>query len=302
MTNRFPMLLALATTLFVSAPSLFAEDAPLDPARVSVSKQDSDAPQTIKTTDGRELKLVWQEEFNGTGLPDPNKWSYEVGYVRNNEAQYYTDARVENVFQKDGVLTIRTLKEKYSLEGKPNNKGRNEAEYTSAAIETLGKASWLYGRVDVRAKLPKGKGIWPAIWMMGDNITEVGWPSCGEIDIMEYVGHMPQRSHATIHMRKKGDEKWKNVSKGSSLVLDRPEEQFYVYTLEWTPEQLLLIIDDQVVLEFKRAEEEPKTPSWPFDKPCYLILNTAIGGSWGGEIAEGTCPTEFQIDYVRVYQ
>ncbi len=285
---------------FLSASSFFSI-ASLFLFLGAVSQADeTNVPQTVKTNDGRKLKLVWNDEFNGEGLPDPSKWSYEVGYVRNNEAQYYTDARLENVCQKDGNLVITTLKEKYSLKDKPNTKGRAEADYTSGAIETLGKASWLYGRVEVRAKLPKGKGIWPAIWMMGDNIGKVGWPKCGEIDIMEYVGHTPKRSHATIHMQNKARKG--NVSKGNNLYFENLEEEFHVFALEWTEEQLTLLVDERVALEFKRAEEEPKTPEWPFDKPCYIILNTALGGSWGGEIAEGTCPAEFLIDYVRVYQ
>lgn len=297
-TTKTFLAISLALTTSLCSAAAFSADA-LDPARTAVSKSDSDAPQTVKTTDGRTLKLVWSDEFNGEGLPDKSKWNYEVGYVRNNEAQYYTDARIENVFQKDGVLTIKTLKDNFDVADKPNNKGRKVAEYTSGAIETLGKASWQYGRVEVRAKLPKGKGIWPAIWMMGDDIKTVGWPACGEIDIMEYVGHIPATSHGTIHMKGKTSG---HVSKGNNVKLDRPEEQFYVYTLEWTKDKLTILVDDQVVLEFNRGEEEAKTPAWPFDQKCYIILNTAIGGSWGGEIAEGTCPAEYQIDYVRVYQ
>lgn len=266
----------------------------------------TDAPKTVKTSDGRTLNLVWNDEFNGDGLPDPEKWGYEVGYIRNNEEQYYTDARVENIFQKDGLLTIRTIREDFNIAGKRNSKGRDTAKYTSAAIETDGKASWLYGRVEVRAKLPSGKGIWPAIWMLGDNIHQEGWARCGEIDIMEYVGHTPFTAHATIHMQRKGGQPWENVSKGHALKLDKdgekPEERFYVYALEWTEDKLLLFVDDVLSLEFKRSEEEPKTATWPFDKPQYLILNTAIGGAWGGEVDESICPCDFQIDYVRVYQ
>jgi len=284
-TTRFLSLLCAAAFLSVAALS---------------QAEDSNIPQTVKTRDGRELKLVWNDEFNGEGLPDASKWSYEIGYVRNNEKQYYTDSRVENVCQKDGNLVIKTLKEKYSLEGKPNTKGRAEADYTSGAIETLGKASWLYGRVEVRAKLPKGKGIWPAIWMMGDNIRTVGYPKCGEIDVMEYVGHTPRRSYATIHMQ--NNERKGVVSKGKNLFFEDLEDAYHIFALEWTEDRLTILVDEQVALEFNRAEEEPKTPEWPFDKPCYIILNTALGGSWGGEIAEDTCPAEFLIDYVRVYQ
>lgn len=266
----------------------------------------SPAPKTVKTSDGRELSLVWSDEFNGEGAPDPDAWSYEIGFVRNNEEQYYVDGRPENIFQKDGLLTIRTLKEDYDVSDKPNNKGRKIAKYTSAAIETLGKKSWRYGRVEVRAKLPQGKGIWPAIWMMGDDISSVGWPSCGEIDIMEYVGHTPRTSHATIHMHRKGGKNWETASKGKNIRFDEagqaPEERFCVYALEWTKDKLLLFVDDNLVLDFERSEEESKTDKWPFDQKCFIILNTAIGGSWGGEIADDTCPAEFLIDYVRVYQ
>ena len=267
---------------------------------------DETVPETVKTTDGRVLKLTWNDEFNGEGLPDSSKWSYEVGYIRNNEAQYYTDARLENIFQKDGLLTIRTIKEDYDIASKPKNHDETTAAYTSGSIETLGKASWQYGRVEVRAKLPKGKGIWPAIWMMGDNIMTAGYPECGEIDVMEYVGHTPHRAWGTIHMQRKDAPRDQVVSRGDSILLDKegeePEETFHVYALEWTKDFLKIFVDDHLILDFQRSEEEAKTPEWPFDQKCYIKLNTALGGSWGGEVAEGTCPTDFQIDYVRVYQ
>lgn len=298
-----PLFAALAVSLStLGAPAgsvVAAADASDASTRVVDSKN---VPQTIKTSDGRELKLVWNDEFDGVGAPDPEKWGYEIGYIRNNEAQYYSD-RLENVFQKDGALTIRTLKEKFPIAGKPGSKGRDFAEYTSGSINTLGKAGWLYGRVEVRARLPKGKGIWPAIWMMGTNIREVGWPRCGEIDIMEYVGKEPGRVYGTIHMRRRGAaESWKVVSKGNNVEPGNPEGRFCVYALEWTEDKLTILVDEQVVLEFLRSEEEKKTEVWPFDKPQYLLLNTAIGGAWGGEIAEDVCPTDYLIDYVRVYQ
>ena len=292
-----PLFAALAVSL--STFNAFAADASDASTRVVDSKN---VPQTIKTSDGRELKLVWNDEFDGVGAPDPEKWGSEIGYIRNNEAQYYSD-RLENVFQKDGALTIRTLKEKFPIAGKPGSKGRDFAEYTSGSINTLGKAGWFYGRVEVRARLPKGKGIWPAIWMMGTNIREVGWPRCGEIDIMEYVGKEPGRVYGTIHMHRRGAaESWKVVSKGNNVEPGNPEGRFCVYALEWTEDKLTILVDEEVVLEFLRSEEEKKTEVWPFDKPQYLLLNTAIGGSWGGEIADDTCPTDYVIDYVRVYQ
>ncbi len=274
-----PLFAALAvslSTLGAPAGSVVAADASDASTRVVDSKN---VPQTVKTTDGRELKLVWNDEFDGDGAPDPEKWGYEIGYIRNNEAQYYSD-RLENVFQKDGALTIRTLKEKFPIAGKPGSKGRDFAEYTSGSINTLGKAGWLYGRVEVRARLPKGKGIWPAIWMMGTNIREVGWPRCGEIDIMEYVGKEPGRVYGTIHMRRRGAaESWKVVSKGNNVEPGNPEGRFCVYALEWTEDKLTILVDEEVVLEFLRSEEEKKTEVWPFDKPHYLLLNTAIGGA-----------------------
>lgn len=131
---------------------------------------------TDKSLKDDEWQLVWSDEFNGEGLPDKNKWSYEVGYIRNDEKQYYTDGRIDNIRQEDGYLVIEARKESY--------KG---FDYTSASINTRESASWTYGRVEVRAKLPQGIGTWPAIWMLGKSINEVGWPASGEIDIMEHV-------------------------------------------------------------------------------------------------------------------
>lgn len=275
-------------------------------AAVSPGVASESAPEKVTTSDGRVLNLTWHDEFDVEGLPNADYWNYEVGYIRNYEKQYYTDARLENVFIKDGLLTIRTIKEDYDIASKPKNHDETTAAYTSGSIETLGKASWQYGRVEVRAKLPKGKGIWPAIWMMGDNIMTAGYPECGEIDVMEYVGHTPHRAWGTIHMQRKDAPRDQVVSRGDSILLDKegeePEETFHVYALEWTKDFLKIFVDDHLILDFQRSEEEAKTPEWPFDQKCYIKLNTALGGSWGGEVAEGTCPTDFQIDYVRVYQ
>ena len=275
-------------------------------AAVSPGVASESAPEKVTTSDGRVLNLTWHDELDVEGLPNADYWNYEVGYIRNYEKQYYTDARLENVFIKDGLLTIRTIKEDYDIASKPKNHDETTAAYTSGSIETLGKASWQYGRVEVRAKLPKGKGIWPAIWMMGDNILTAGYPECGEIDVMEYVGHTPHRAWGTIHMQRKDAPRDQVVSRGDSILLDKegeePEETFHVYALEWTKDFLKIFVDDHLILDFQRSEEEAKTPEWPFDQKCYIKLNTALGGSWGGEVAEGTCPTDFQIDYVRVYQ
>ena len=142
--------------------------------------------------------------------------------------------------------------------------------------------------------------------MKGANNNEVGWPRCGEIDVMEYVGHKPRTTHGTIHMQRKDADRGKVVSRTGMIKFEdgpeKPEESFHVYAIEWTKDYLKIFVDDQLELDFQRAEEEPKAESWPFDQPCFMILNTAIGGSWGGVIGPDTCPAEFIIDYVRVYQ
>jgi beta-glucanase (GH16 family) len=167
-------------------------------------------------------QLKWSDEFDKDGLPDPAKWGYEEGLVRNNEAQFYT-TRSENARVEGGVLVIEGRKEEFAnpgfKEGSDNWKEQKPfASYTSASLTTQGKASWQYGRIEVRAKIPQGKGIWPAIWTLGDNITQIGWPHCGEIDIMEFVGKEPEKIHATTHFALDG----KHSSKGNSIKVNKP--------------------------------------------------------------------------------
>ena len=165
-------------------------------AAAALSSSPSRPAPTTEPAD-KQWKLVWSDEFDYQGLPDANKWDYEVGFVRNKESQYYTRARPENARVEGGNLVIEGRHETYS---DPNAKGRNAgkaAEYTAASLITRKKAEWKYGRVEIRARLPEGKGVWPAIWMLGSNIGEIGWPACGEIDIMEFVGHDPNHVHAT---------------------------------------------------------------------------------------------------------
>jgi beta-glucanase (GH16 family) len=228
---------------------------------------------------------VWQDEFNGQGLPDAGRWDYEVGLVRNNERQYYTRSRQENARVEDGVLVIEARRESYQ-----------GAEYTSASLTS--RASWTYGRIEVRAKLPKGRGTWPAIWMLGTNRSTVGWPTCGEIDIMEHVGFDPGRIHANIHTQAYNHVQ--HTNKGNSLVVAGPDEEFHVYSAEWTPERIAFFVDGQRYFTF--AKEQGGDAVWPFDKPQYLILNLAIGGSWGGQqgIDDAAFPARYLIDYVRV--
>jgi beta-glucanase (GH16 family) len=252
-------------------------------------------------------KLVWSEEFDAPGLPDPAKWSYEVGLVRNKEEQYYTEGRKENARVENGHLVLEGIKEEFKnakfQEGSANWQHAEKAKYTSGSIHTNGKASWTYGRVEVRAKLPAGaKGMWPAIWMLGTNIGEIGWPKCGEIDIMEFVGKEPNHVFGTLHWF--NPEKGKHDSRGGKHVADPPpSEDFHRYTVDWTAEKIDFYYDD--LLYHTHDLTDPKIPQGadnPFHKPQYLILNLALGGAWGGKIDDSALPQQFLVDYVRVYQ
>jgi beta-glucanase (GH16 family) len=242
--------------------------------------------------------LVWADEFrqDPDGLPDPKKWDYEEGFVRNHEAQYYTRARKENARVENGQLVIEARKELFP---NPTAHGPKEAQYTSASLETFGKASWTYGRIEVRAKLPAGKGVWPAIWTLGINEKDraVGWPRCGENDIMELVGKEPGIIHGTVHYFVDG----KHASKGAQMSLAHPETDFHVYSTEWTPDRIDLFVDDTKYFSFAVRTADNDHPN-PFRKPHYLILNLALGGAWGGPIDDTIFPQRMTIDYVRVYQ
>jgi beta-glucanase (GH16 family) len=253
-------------------------------------------------------KLVWSDEFDKPGLPDPARWSYEEGFIRNNEAQFYTRERKENARVENGMLVIEARKEQYrnpAFDPNANEKSRGRrnrefADYTSASLNTRGKASWCYGRIEVRAKLPKGRGTWPAIWTLGNNMREVGWPACGEIDIMEFVGFNPGVVHANVHTRAYNHVK--KTEKGSPITIPDASEAFHVYALEWDEQRLDFFVDDKKYFTFKN--EGTGAEVWPYDKEQYLILNLAIGGAWGGAkgIDEASFPQPYYIDYVRVYQ
>lgn len=251
-------------------------------------------------------KLVWSDEFDKPGLPDPAKWNYEEGFIRNNEAQYYTRARAENASVQNGMLVIEARKERFAnpryqpgAQEKRGGRGREFADYTSASLTTRGKASWTYGRIEVRAKLPPGRGTWPAIWMLGTNAAQVGWPACGEIDIMEFVGFDPGIVHANIHTKEYNH--MKKTGKGSQLAVPDASDAFHVYAVEWDARQMDFFVDDHKY--FTYSNEGSGTDAWPYDKDEYLILNLAIGGAWGGAkgIDETCFPQKYYIDYVRVY-
>ncbi|MPQ46693.1 family 16 glycosylhydrolase [Marinifilum sp. N1E240] len=247
----------------------------------------------IQNKEKEEYHLVWSDEFDYTGLPDSTKWTYDTegnadGWG-NREAQYYTKAKKENAWVENGVLTITALKEQFG--GK---------EYTSARLNS--KANWLHGRIEVNAKLPKGRGTWSAIWMMPKDWTynDGNWPNIGEIDIMEHVGHNLGTIHASAHSK---DYQWqKNTQQTSTIKIAGVDEKFHSYMLEWTPELMKAYVDNQLYFEYKN--EGLGKSKWPYIKPFYLILNLAIGGAWGsGEgIDDSVFPQTMEIDYVRIYQ
>jgi beta-glucanase (GH16 family) len=242
---------------------------------------------TIDTT----RKLVWSDEFNKDGAPDSTKWAYNIGTGSNgwgnNEAQFYTNeltnARIEN-----GKLIIEARKE---------NKGGKS--YTSARLITLGKTTWTYGRIEVRAKIPKGFGTWPAIWMLGENINSVGWPACGEIDIMEHVGKDQDVMFWSIHTKRLN---WTlGTQQTFSKRVNGISNDFRVFKLDWTKERLQFYIDD--VLYFTVNNDGRGVDFYPFTAPQYLLLNLAIGGNAGGStIDDSIFPVRMEVDYVRVYQ
>ena len=229
--------------------------------------------------------LVWQDEFNYSGAPNPEKWGFDIGGHGwgNQELQTYTDSRI-NSFVENGNLTIKAIK--------------SNGKWTSARLVTKGKGDWLYGRIEVKAKLPSGKGTWPAIWMLPTDWEYGGWPSSGEIDIMEHVGYEMGKVHGTIHTEAYNHSI--GTQKGGAVDVENVASQFHIYAIEWTENEIVWFVDDK---EYYRFENPDKTyKEWPFDKRFHLILNIAIGGTWGG--AQGIDPdleeATMEIDYVRV--
>ncbi|MFO7774507.1 MAG: glycoside hydrolase family 16 protein [Candidatus Hydrogenedentota bacterium] len=250
--------------------------------------------------------LVWQEEFDYEGLPDPEKWTQEYGFIRNEEAQYYTRERPENARVEDGRLIIEAHEEHYPNaaheEGADHwRRAREYAEYTSASLTTEDRQHFQYGRIEVRARLPQGQGVWPAIWMLGENHRDVGWPRCGEIDIMEFVGFQPNTIHANIHTQAYNHSI--GTGRGDTIEAEAPWEEFHLYGIEWDEERIDFFFDDEVYFAYEK-EADAGEAEWPFDQPFYLILNVAIGGAWGGQqgIDDDIFPQRMEVDYVRVYE
>ncbi|MFA6126727.1 MAG: family 16 glycosylhydrolase [Bacteroidales bacterium] len=234
--------------------------------------------------------LVWSDEFDYTGLPAASRWTCEEGGSGwgNNELQYYTMNRTENARVENGVLIIEALRE--------NLNGR---EYTSARLISSYKGDWLYGRFEVRAKVPGGKGTWPAIWMLPTDWAYGNWPASGEIDIMEHVGYDPTHVYGTAHTQAYNHKL--GTQKGGSVTGTDWESAFHVYAIEWSATKIDFIVDDAVYYTFNN---EGGWEKWPFDQRFHFILNLAVGGSWGGAqgVDNSIFPKRMEIDYVRVYQ
>ena len=236
---------------------------------------------------------VWSDEFDYEGLPDPSRWSYDTAGNAtgwgNNEWQHYTDSRLENSFVKEGMLHIRAIREPFG--GK---------DYSSARLVSRGKGDWLYGRVEVRAKLPGTRGIWPAIWMLPTRWEYGGWPASGEIDIMEHVGYMPDSVFASVHTKKYNHVIGTQRTKG--LYLPDLHDQFHVYSMEWDSVHVSIAVDGKPYFSFAKESEDPEV--WPFNRDFHLLLNVAVGGNWGAVqgVDSTGFPQEMVVDYVRVYQ
>ena len=235
--------------------------------------------------------LVWSDEFDAPDI-DMTKWSYEVGTGNwgwgNGEAQYYTD-NSNNSFIEDGKLIIKAIRQSYS-----------GSDYTSARMVTKNKGDWTYGRIEVRAKLPAGTGTWPAIWMMPTDSEYGGWPDSGEIDIMEHVGFDPGAIHATCH---NDTYNWYDgiPPPGGELNVNDFDENFHTYTLEWTESSLKWFVDETLYYTYSNTSS---WSTWPYNYDFFIILNIAIGGTWGGQqgIDDGIFPVQMEVEYVRVYQ
>ena len=236
-------------------------------------------------------KLVWADEFDADGLPDPGKWFNDTGHNKegwhNHELQYYSPPRAANAVVKGGKLIVTARKEKLSSAADWGGQA-----YTSARLSTRGKGDWTYGFFDVRAKLPCGKGSWPAIWTLG---SKGKWPDDGELDIMEQVGREPTRVFGTVHTLQSG-----GLGTGEAMQVPDACTAFHNYQMLWTRDEIRFSVDGA---EFYRYAN-PKTGSatWPFDSPQYLILNLAVGGDLGGAVDDSIFPIAFEIDYVRIYQ
>ena len=224
---------------------------------------------------------IWSDEFNIDGAPDNNKWTLQLwapGRV-NNELQSYTN-RPENVIIEGGILKIKAIREKYG-----------SGDFTSARLESNGKFDFTYGKIVIRAKVPTGVGTWPAVWMLGSNIGSVGWPACGEIDILESVGKNPNQNHSSLHSPGRSG----NTPDTSTIKVPNDNTEFHIYTADWRADYIKFSVDDVVYYTFVNSDK------FPFNKNFYLIVNLAMGGVWGGPVDPNFTSSTLEVDYIRVY-
>ena len=232
-------------------------------------------------------RLVWHDDFDGPVL-DATKWVRETGGDGwgNGELEFYSD-RVENAHIDGGYLVIEARRESLATRG-----------YTSARLKTQGLGAWQYGRVEARIQIPRGQGLWPAFWMLGDNIPSAGWPACGEIDIMENIGKEPGRVHGTVHGP--GYSGAQGVSSAYDLRAGAFADTFHVYAIEWEPAAIRWYVDDVL---YKTVTPQDLPGRWVYDHPFFIILNVAVGGYWpGSPDATTVFPQTMRVDYVRVYE
>lgn len=259
------------------------------------SQNDMEDSKQLNDWDREGWNIIWQDEFDGASL-DINKWSHEVGGhgFGNNELQYYTDDS-SNSFVDNGILHIRAKYEPAGI-GSPNNL-RN---FSSARLRTVGKGDWQYGRIDVKAKIALGQGIWPAIWMLPSDWIYGGWPKSGEIDIMEHVGHDEGRIHGSVHT-----ESYNHIigtQRTNSKLIENVKTLFHIYSIEWSEQKIDFFIDDTLHFTFKN-DFKNDFRTWPFNERFHLLLNVAVGGNWPGPPNNTTVfPQDMEVDYVRVYE
>ena len=256
-------------------------------------------------------ELVWSDEFDQDGPVSQDKWNVETippnnGSWWNGELQFYTD-KEDNIRVEEGLLKITAKYESYE--------GKN---YTSARINTQDKFEFTYGRVEMRAKLPNWEGMWPAFWLLGANIDEIGWPNCGELDILEHGDYVkdstsndPGLISSAVHYGPQDYSRQTTNVPGkiffdtgqerfirSEKIIEKPFEEYHTYSMQWSPDKIQFFIDEEMHLEFPMQSQHS-----PFDKPFFLLLNLAVGGHWtDGYVASGFTEATYEIDYVRVYQ
>ncbi|MET0308673.1 MAG: glycoside hydrolase family 16 protein [Sphingomonas sp.] len=281
--------------LLLAAPAALL---PLAAAAQAVNDPPITAPADEPLAVPKDYALVWADEFDTPGLPDPAKWRYDTTFNKqgwfNNELQYYADARPENTRVENGHLILEARKER--LDDRPDFGGQ---DYASGKLVSRGVADWKYGFIQVRAKLACGRGVWPAIWMLASD-GSAGWPAMGEIDIMEHVGWDPGRVHGTVHT--KAYNHVAKTQKGAHIQVPDTCTAFHDYQLDWNADRILIGVDGHAYMRFDNDHKgDPAT--WPFASPQYLILNVAVGG-WGGMegIDPAAFPARMEVDYVRVWQ